>query len=324
MPELIATPPKLYLDTGHIVNLARLRKGNLRADQTEAYGELNGLIRERHVGIIFNAAAPLEWVDGNATEDSARELARVIQSARLHYCFSGDQFAYLQEVLVECKRISPFLTVPDLPILQPMVQGQPIRAHLGYLAKRVPGYIDAEVVDGDLTRIEKLPESLIFPDMETIAVEAFRYRIRRPNMLQERVDGFRDSMATDLAELDDIARSRPSATVGWMKHFLHADRVISAFNPDAEVQKILEEVDQSKCPALHLWRESRFKRLRAGFAVRENDSDDWASLPMAIYADVMLTERQLCEFILQGDPSLDVKVTASVKTANEILRQMTS
>jgi hypothetical protein len=67
----------------------------------------------------------------------------------------------------------------------------------------------------------------------------------------------------------------------------------------------------------------RFARIQAGFRAKDNDADDWASVPIAAYADLMLTERHLRGFIRQADRQVASRVTADPGEAVDILRKWT-
>jgi len=88
----ILLPPKIYLDTNHLVEIVRARKSRSRS----VYSVIHSHLRTGNLGIIFNTAAPLEWVDGNATLDSAKELAAVLDTAPLQYEIEQDSFVFLQ------------------------------------------------------------------------------------------------------------------------------------------------------------------------------------------------------------------------------------
>ena len=48
--------------------------------------------------------------------------------------------------------------------------------------------------------------------------------------------------------------------------------------------------------------------MRSGNPPEDNDVDDYMSIPVVPYADVVLTERNLRAFILQADENLKSKV----------------
>lgn len=110
--DVIQRPPKIYLDTNHLINIAKIRKGEkLQEGQSEGeYNCLDGLIRS-YCGLIFNLAALLEWVEGGATVESAREITAVVDSANLKYLFEADYLVYTREVLDKCHEQNPDIQV---------------------------------------------------------------------------------------------------------------------------------------------------------------------------------------------------------------------
>jgi hypothetical protein len=95
----------------------RSGKGSVPDEVKPAYELLDDCIRNRHFGLIFSRAAALEWVDGNATLESALEIASVIDSAALQYEIELDTFIYLHEVLNQLREEHPDLVLPHFEIL---------------------------------------------------------------------------------------------------------------------------------------------------------------------------------------------------------------
>ena len=93
METSILEAPKLYLDTCHLINIAKVRRSDISVPENRrsAYSQIDECIRSRHFGLIFNPAAPLEWVDGGATLETALEIADVVDSAKLQYEIEMDK-----------------------------------------------------------------------------------------------------------------------------------------------------------------------------------------------------------------------------------------
>src|SRR5688572_27935194 len=109
--------PRIDLDAGHVSHISHLTRGEtVPSNQRAAYSAGDRFIRTHNFGLVYNPAPPLEWVDGQATLESANQIADVVQSARLIYYFAGDQFTYTAAVLNECRRVCPRLNTPSLPI----------------------------------------------------------------------------------------------------------------------------------------------------------------------------------------------------------------
>ena len=65
------------------------------------------------------------------------------------------------------------------------------------------------------------------------------------------------------------------------------------------------------------------KRIKAGYAPKDNEVDDWLFLPVVPYADLVLIDSNLREFILQADRSLESKVVCNMTDAVDILKTQT-
>ena len=89
-------PPKIYLDTNHLINITRARKS---VSPDSAYSIIDRLLRSGRIGIIFSPAVALDWVAGDATIESAKEIAEVVDSAQLQYEIEPDSIVFLHEIL---------------------------------------------------------------------------------------------------------------------------------------------------------------------------------------------------------------------------------
>ena len=123
---MIILPPKLYLDTNHLINISIIHKG-LSLGSSEKYRKnyifINRCIQEAKCALVFNFHAPLEWVKGRATEESALQLAAIFDKAECLYQAESDTYIYASEVLEECKRVDPSVSFPELPILHYLQKG---------------------------------------------------------------------------------------------------------------------------------------------------------------------------------------------------------
>ncbi len=185
MNSEIVTSPKIYLDTAHVVNIARLRNGEPVDERyRDAYALIDECITQRHFGLIFNPAAALEWLEGRATLRSAHQLADVFDSAKLVYCLEIDSVIFTAELLRECSRIHPGLNAPDLPILQVYEPGKPYRNGLGILADAVPGYFDGVDLLPHLRDVRP-PKVFEAPPLGEYVRRAHHLHQTRPDVCQE-------------------------------------------------------------------------------------------------------------------------------------------
>ena len=308
-------PPKLYLDTAHLINIGKRRCGEpLPAAVRDAYAYLDECIRVRHLGLIYSQPAALDWVDGDATLESAYQIADVLDSAKLRYFFEGDSFIYLHELLTECRRAEPSLKVPAVPILQVMENAGVIETALGTLLHEIPGYNEPGDLPKYVTDPSQFPRNIPVITARRGVKETFRYKRENPETYQEREDGYIAALSQDIERRTERDIS-VSDLVSWAKRFLRIDRVLNHKNENIEVDQLLGRLDLENCPGTKLWFAARSKRIDAGHPGRENDVDDWVFLPIVPYCDITLTDRAFREFILQGDRSLTDKVFADPRQA---------
>lgn len=322
METLLLQAPKLYLDTNHLINIAKLRKGDrsVSGNRKEAYSLIDDCIRRRHFGLILNPLAAMEWVDGNATLESANEIADVIDSAALQYELEADTAVYLHEVLKELKRLDSRLSLPEYEILHVRSSGGAARRPWTVLEDRVPGYFD----DGELVhKADFESQEVAFGTAREAVQWAWEFKHDRGQAFQERVNGYKAAFGQDLDALG-MRKSKPiqkHEIIQWMKRFLKVDRVLNGLNTGVDVDGLLGKIEVERCPAVKLFLSAREKRIRAANLPDENEVDDWLFLPVVPYADLVLTERNLRSFIEQADPTLAAKATHDPNRAVEILRK---
>lgn len=322
---MIVQPPKLFLDTNHLINIAKVRRGRpLPPGQSpDAYSFIDQCI-SRHYGVVFLQSAPLDWVDGNSTESSAREIAQVIDSARLKYLLEPDYIVYLSEVLSECQRQRSELNLPQLRVLHVVSDnGSYEPAHLKVM-RLVPDYFPDRARESLMQLIEPGEESLCFGSVQDIVRMTISWRSRNQETYQRRVSGFSESLAEDICQRDQYFANRNRFHLAWLRGFLKVDRVIMACNDgitDEDVSGTLSELDLTRCPSVQLYLTAREQRIRLGHHPAENDVDDWANLPAVTYADVILTDRRFRDVVLRADRSLESRVFCRAEDAAASLEE---
>lgn len=311
----ILLPPKIYLDTNHLIGITKARNST----STSAYSFIDSHLRQGTLGIIFSPAAPLDWVDGKATVESAKEIAEVLDSARLQYEIEMDSFVFLYEILAELRRIDPSMRLPEFDVLLLRDLNKAVPRALPILKNMVPGFFEP----GELLEPEfEYPNEIAFSMAAEHVERAYVCKTDRPAVYQERVDGHKAAYLHDVDALSGRKGKRLTSRdcLDWMKRFVRVDRVVTALNPPVPVDELLAKVDLSRCPAVSLFLNAHLARVKAVQAVRDNDVDDWMIVHIVPFADVVLTERNLAHFIRQADPSLANKVTHDPEKAIEMLR----
>ena len=327
---LIVRPPRVYLDTNHLINIAGVRKGRGPRDGGErrAYAFIDQCIRQ-YFGVVFNPAAPLDWVDGNATRDSAMEIAAVIDSAKLQYEIEEDRFVWTAEILNQCHVQDPRIVVPELEVLHLRTPGGSIRSPLLVL-RSVPGYLSDEQLGDNRAKLSTLPDRIPVCSARDHVEYAFRFKTEKPHVYREREDGYEAALLQDIERAvgrsgsHRFVRSRKIDKIQWMTRFLAVDKVLEAYNSGIDAAEILRTLDLTKCPAVNLWLRAREYRIRAQHGAGENEVDDWMCLPVISYADLVLLDKGFSEMILQADRGLASKVTADPAHAARILSSWTT
>jgi hypothetical protein len=318
--DVIQRPPKIYLDTNHLINIAKVRKGQQpQPSQSEdSYWCMDECIKS-YCGLIFNPYAALEWVEGNATKESASGIAAVVDSAQVKYMIEADYLVYTQEILAECQKQKSDIRMPDIPpVLQNISDNSTFRSVLGILVQNVPDFIDKDKLE-QIQKKGKLPITVPALSAGEWTKETFRWKQSNKKIYQERVDGFKDSMSEDIVRQDEYFSNPKQYQRDWTWRLLKIDKILRAFNPGIDVDAVLEKINIEDCPAITLYWTVREKRMRSGLAPNNNDVDDYMYIPVIPYADVVLIERQLRAFILQADKSLESKVFSKVSDAIKAL-----
>jgi len=321
--NVIQRSPKIYLDTNHLINIVKVRKGQQpQPSQAEDdYRRINECVKS-YCGLIFNPYATLEWVEGNATEESASSIAAVVDSAQVKYMIEADYLGvYTQEVLAQCQKQKADIRVPNLPpVLQNISDNRTFQSTLGILVRDVPGYLEEDKLE-QIQRKGELPTTVPALSAGEWTKESFIWKQKNEKLYQERVTGFIDSLSEDITRRDEYFSNPKRYRKDWIKRLLKIDKILRAFNPGIDVDTILEKIDIEDCPAITLYWKVREKRMRSGILPNDNDVDDYAYIPVIPYADVVLIERQLRAFVLQADKSLKTKVFTKVSDAINALEK---
>ncbi len=315
--DVIQRPPKIYLDTNHLINIANVRKRQERqlGRSDEEYRRIDEHIKS-YCGLIFNPVATMDWVGGKATSQSISEIAAVIDSANLKYTMpESDHFVYTYEVLKQVRKRDPSIQVPDLPpILQDISDSCTIRSPLSILANQVPGYLE-EHQNEKFREHGGLPTKLDVLSAGEWAKASSSQRQANSEDYNKRIDDFKKQLAYDIRNRDTYFRDSKRYRGDWIKRLLKIDKILRAFNSGIDVDSVLEEIDVRDCPAVDLYWAVRERRMRSGNPPNDNDVDDYTYIPVIPYANIVLMEGQLREFVLQADRSLESKVFSNVSDA---------
>jgi hypothetical protein len=299
---MITSPPKLYLDTNHIINISKIQ-GGLPLGTSEMYRDnyvfIDRCIREAKCALIFNPCAPLEWVDGKATEETALELAEVFTEAESLYLAESDTCIYTSEVLEECKRIDPSASFPKLPTLHYWQKDGHFTPALMTIKQHVPDYVH------DSTAKSSFPDQCPVVSIADFVTSALRWK----EHAEKRIRGHNEPLSRDIALAGDQFKCfSKEQIVRWMKGFLQIDKILRIANPKAAPDDLLSAIDVSRCPATYLYISIWENLVRRKCQPQENDCDDFFYLPVIPYSDISLIETRLAGLILQVDKKMKTRV----------------
>lgn len=319
----IIRPPKLFLDTNHLINIAELRKGeSLSGKQLlEAYSTIDQCMAQ-HFGLVFSPTATLDWADGDATEESASEIARVLDSAKLRYLMEPDTSVYLREVLDECHRVHPELSVPKFDVLHLVSDDGDYEPSELKIAARVPDYFSKDAMQAWANLIEAGITRVPNPSVQMHAKEAIRWKRGHPETYNKRVQGFKEMLLEDMKGAKEHSSNRQGFHVAWLRGYLKADKVLAAWNDALDADSavsILKELDLRQCPSVWLYIRAHEHRMKLGHVPPDNEVDDWFNLPVVAYTDLVLVDRGFRDLIVRADRNLESKVFADPADAAQAL-----
>ncbi len=318
---MIILPPKLYLDTNHIVQVSKIHRG-LPLGSSEMYRDdyiyINKCIQEAATALIFNFHAPLEWVEGKATEKSALQLASIFDKAECIYQLESDTFIYLSEVLEECKRLDASVVFPKLPILHYLQKGSQYTPAHSTISKLVSDY--------NFGSIDKstFPDHVPVVSISEHVIETLRWKEKNPEVFEERIKGHNETLTQDVEFAgDDFVGFSQEQIIDWMKRFLQIHKILRVASPKANIDALLGRIDITNCPATYLYIRIRENLIRRRYRPEENDCDDFIYLPAIPYADFSLIEKRFAGWILQAEGELKASVFCRpIDAANAVVEYL--
>jgi hypothetical protein len=309
----VLLPPMVYLDTNHLINISRLRAGAISSiAHVDSYRQLDLLIRQGRVAIVFSQAAPLDWVDKRADKQSAERIAAIVDSAQVVYVYENDYCLLVAEAIGQLRILRPDIDWPQLPKLQAYRVGHSVVSVSNQVQRLIP--IHWAMLSGNKSYSDEnnLPAEYPAVSARDMSAMAIRFRDQNPEIYAERVAGFRYAMARDVRIKDEGGQI---SFVAWAKTYLGLDKIINSVAPSIDAAGLIAQIGLEACPGINLLFKARKRWVATGREPKDNDVDDWMFLPLAPYCDVMLTDRAHREVILQGDRSLRSRVFAMADEA---------
>lgn len=248
---MITVPPKLYLDTCHLVNITRIREGSSLGSSEKYrkdYVYITKCIRDGMCTLVFNPYAPLEWVEGKATEESALQIAKIFDQAKCIYQSEADTHIYASELLMQCKKIDPVISFPDLHVMHYLERSGSYTPVHTIIAQNVPDY------DFGQKDRSKFPDKVPVVSISEHVIESFRLAERNPKLYQRRGSDFKYAFEQTKEQAEkDFTHLPKHAIIDWMKRFLQIDKILKAAKCKTVVEELLNRVDITKCTAVNLY-----------------------------------------------------------------------
>jgi hypothetical protein len=249
--------------------------------------------------------AALEWTENKRTDSQAQHLARIFETAPLVYIFYGDCPVFTYEVLAECRRVKPEIILPELPLL-PLAG----KKDAWDVLLEIPGYLTKEEIEINKATGDPDPAT----SFSEVVSQTHSYTVKFPDRCRKRSEGFAEAWAR-----------APESPETWMNSFLRIDKIIEAYNPNytnEDVSKVLGQVDIKRCPAILLNNAARaLARKRYETPRTENEVDDWMFVPVVPYADLVLADNALADWLWRADPTLKNKVFSDPCKAVQRLKE---
>lgn len=206
--SIIQRPPKIYLDTNHLIYITKVRKDQELPEglSEEHYKDLDECIKS-YCGLIFNPVATMDWVGGKATTQSTNEIAVIFDSATLKYTMPlTDELVYIGELLEQCHKLNKGIQVPDLPPLPQILSNNSIiLSPLNILVNQVPDYLEEDKLK-QLKQDGKIPIEIPVFSAGKWVQQIFNQMQNNPEKYQSRIDNFMRRFNYDIEHRDEYFR----------------------------------------------------------------------------------------------------------------------
>lgn len=289
----IITPRRVFLDTNHLINLAKVRSGKTPGlcgytnRQITAYECLLDHFRQGSMIPCIAFWQPYEWL--SATDNSAAlEIAEILDLA--YDCLQAAplQIALVLEVLQDLKRLH---TRKDWNI-----------PGIVHAALREPPWLTFIVEETDSGKEEWRKIGLVGTRIRERSMREYVCTISKPHQMHGHRHNapsssfeaaFFDSKAADALE-----QSQPlEAAFQRVARSAMLVEFLARHFPGESAIELIRNVDTMKCPALRTWHEFWRRYVRGKSKPNRTDHNDVLFYPAHVYSDYSLTEHQMAHFL---------------------------
>jgi len=297
MTQLVL-PQTLFIDTGHLINLADLAmgsplKGAQSKERVAAYEQIRDLLRIGRFIPIFYEPSAYEWVQGNSPQ-RALQIAAVLDQAVGVKRILPEPLLFTVEVMQECQRIDPRIPFPAVRIVDDIGSDDNLGAWFGdawpedaekpdRIAVRIAAPGSRPTVSGVVRGF--IESGKVGPDSWKLAHDGQAFSLRRTRETQAQRGG--------KGPVPEEVRRY------LLRSFLRMDQVLHRIAPTVDVDDILARVELAACPALQLWLDAYWNYAKANETPQPGDMIDLTMFAVIPHADITLIEKRMHEFVRQ-------------------------
>lgn len=292
----IFRPPRVLIDTGHLVEIARMLHGQpvrLPGGWQDAYSTILEFMRNGEVVPLFYEPLAYEWIQGTS-ESRQRELASVLDEAVAVMTVASDHVILRLEATMEAARVAPALGFQS---------HSPIRR---FGTDPALARWKRSMYPEDASKLIRAPVYATAAGKLTVQSVVRGIAAAVQNGLDawnEAKSGHEEAVRT--TRTTQARYGRPGLPPAhwkrhWLKTALGLDATITLHAPDQNADEIIESMDITRCPAISLKTDVLWQYARRPNEPEENDLIDLATLAPMAYADFTLTEKRLADLVRQS------------------------
>jgi len=319
LPAKLVIPRRVFIDTGHLICLSKVQRGDASGMQTrspqviDAYRRtLNG-IKSGAIQPVIGFEQVFEWCPGG-DPSGGLEIAAVLDLAPTCYEAAYHLTAIMVEVVGEAARILNLPTIRPPSPIHAITQTDSalvfVRDNTPTLRRDWESSEAAKISARWEQRGIKLGDRAFRSVRNMVEVSA------QVGMLMSSGDhavrdwfqaGFWDTKHRMAAERGD---PRGSA-IERLQRSEPLSNLLLGIGAGDGLERLWSELDMARCPTLDLWAKLWWRYVGGKVQPDHGDVADITFLPAYCYTDLALTEKQMRHFICAADARYERRVFAS-------------
>lgn len=299
---MLFLPPRIFLDTNHLVELTRLARGENRiaqaAPRRAAYGTLLQMMGSGVVTVLTVFDQAFEW--GRRHLQDAQQLAAFLDHLSSLLDVAPQDVTFFVEAVEELRRLSGELVVPEaIPTL--VVPLSECGKAMGFFGRyyrgpfadeiheRIGAYRVASVADRvRASTAARHAEDTLFPHWQINA--------------ERHADVTRAQLKREHRRMPDHARR------DWLTRQYGLDVLLRETMAATRVTDLLAEMQTSRMRSFDVYADVYLRFLKGSAQLSENDFGDLVIVHASVYSDFALIEKHFAELIGQAATSMRPRV----------------